>query len=250
VWFAEPEKFRSDHLAALVTATTGGELHVVLAPQPVWLDDQEAAAAKRELAELRQRYDDSPDNADEPSFREIAELLSTPVEARYGWIAQPEAGSRLGVLAAGSPWFGLIAVREDESIWVRTFRDENLGAVLAAALPEWWKPTAQPISVLRSAVLDARREVAGAVLPSNEVRRAQRLADLPAYTIAEFHAETRDSGGRHRSPMPLRVYDNDEGRWIMRVTELSGDERVELLPANSDDLVGHLDTLRRQLVGS
>jgi hypothetical protein len=87
MWFTEPERFRADELAALVTQTTGGDLHIVLAPQAVWRSDQTQAAANQAVAELQARYAVEPGDREEPDFRAIAELLSRPPEARYGWIS-------------------------------------------------------------------------------------------------------------------------------------------------------------------
>ncbi|WP_216212906.1 ESX secretion-associated protein EspG [Amycolatopsis aidingensis] len=249
VWFPEPEQFRADQLAAMATEATGGDLHIAIAPSPMWLDDNEAAAAKAALAEVQGRYAAVPDNPDEPDFRELAELLTSPRQARFGWVAYPENGMRLGVLTAASRWFGLIAVREDDHIYVRTFKDDELSRVLTAVLPEWWKSNEQPISVLRSDFLAAKDEVPGAVAPDREVRRAQRVVALSPHVIAEFYAETRDQQGRRRvSKEPLRVYDNDQGRWTMKVTQLPGDERVFLAPASDEDVTRALDELRRELV--
>lgn len=249
MWFAEPEKFRADQLAALVTEATGGELHLAVAPSPVWLDDDEAAAANAELTEVKARYPSSADALDEPDFRELAELLTTPAEARFGWVADTRTGIRLGILTAASPWFGLIAVRENDDIYVRTFRDEHLSGVLADVLPDWPRPAEQPVSVLRSDVLAAANEVVGTVAPSADVRRATRLAAENAHVISELYVETRDTAGiRHVGKQPLRVYDTDRGRWSMTVTPLPGDERVQLTPASRADVARILDEHRRELL--
>ncbi|SFB02525.1 EspG family protein [Amycolatopsis marina] len=248
MWCAEPEKFRADQLAALVTEVTGGELHIAIAPSLVWLDDAEAAAARAELARIVARYAGVPDDPDEPTFTEIAGLLTSPPTARYGWLADPNTGARLGVLTAATDWFGLVAVREEDNVYLRTFDDEALSRVLAAVLPQWWKPGEQPISVLRSELVAAAEETVGAVTPGPHVRRAQRLAALPARIIAEFYAEAADPEGRRRTCRePLRVYDTEDGRWAMRVIPLPGDERVLLFPADEDDIVRELDELFLEL---
>ena len=106
MWFTEPECFQADQLAALVTHATGGDLHIVLAPQAVWRSDQARAAANQAIAELYARCAGQPEDREEPDFKAIAELLSRPPEARYGWISDKHSGTKLSVLVAGSSYSG------------------------------------------------------------------------------------------------------------------------------------------------
>ncbi|WP_020670078.1 ESX secretion-associated protein EspG [Amycolatopsis nigrescens] len=241
MWFAEPERFRADRLAAMVADATGGELHVVLAPQPVWSPNEVRASA-----EDLDRYSAAP--ADEPDFAAIAELLCAPPEARYGWISDNGTGDRLGALVAGSAEFGLIAVRDQHDVWIRTFTPKRLSEVLTRLLPRGVpKSGAPPITVLRSEMLAASAEVVGAVRPSADVRRAERVIALPPSVVAEFSVETRSGDRRRRSEHPLRVYDTEHGRWVLRTSSHYGDERLELAPADMYDVVRLLEELRREL---
>ncbi|MFD8492378.1 ESX secretion-associated protein EspG [Amycolatopsis sp. NPDC059657] len=245
MWFEQPEKFRAEELAAMVTKTTGGDLHIVLAPQAVWLPPAAKEQVEKTISELLMRYPTDPDERDEPDFKAIAELLSRPPEARYGWISDTVNGTKLSVLVAGTSWFGLIAVREGNDIWVRTFHPERLSLILAEVLPEQaGKPAGFPISVLRSEIAEAEKTGSG----SQAVRRAQRFAELTPHVIAEFNAETRPAGGRrHRNANPLRVYDTEEGRWTLLCRPHYGDERLDLAPAGTEEVAALLDELRREL---
>jgi hypothetical protein len=248
MWFTEPECFKAAELAALVTRATGGDLHIALIPQARWHSDQAQAAINQTVAALYNRYSVVPADREEPDFTAIAELLSRPPEARYGWINDKRSGTKLSVLAAGSSWFGLVAVREGDDIWVRTFQPDRLSAVLAGVLPhDTEKPSAPPIMVLRSEMLDAEK-LAYDTVPRSEVRRAQRFSAFTPYLSAEFNAEIRDAGGRRqRSPMPLRVYDTDDGRWVLRIRPHYTDERLELWPAGLDEFADLMDELRREI---
>jgi hypothetical protein len=247
MWFAEPEKFRVDLLGSLVAKATGGDLHIALEPEAVWRSDELQARVNREITELYDRFSGEPDDREEPDLATIAGLLSQPPEACYGWIVDARTGVKLSVLVAGNSWLGLIAIREGEDVWVRTFRPERLSAVLADVLPEGtWKAHAQPISVLRSEMLAAKRDYGPT--PSAEVRRAQRFAALAPHTSAEFNVETRKDGVRRRSPLALRVYDTENGRWALRMRPYYDDERMDLTPASSQDVANLLDELRRDLV--
>jgi hypothetical protein len=248
MWFTEAERFDADELAALVTHTTGGDLHIALAPQAVWRPDHVRAELDRTVAELHARYAAEPADREEPDFATIAELLSKPSEARYGWITDKRNDTSLSVLVAGTSWFGLIAVRDGDDIWVRTFQPDRLSAVLAGVLPhDTEKPAASPIVVLRSEMLDAEK-LAYDTVPRSEVRRAQRFAELTPHLSAEFNAETRDSSGRRqRGPVPLRVYDTDDGRWALRVTPHYTDERLELWPVGQAEFANLMDELRHEI---
>ncbi|WP_370944845.1 ESX secretion-associated protein EspG [Amycolatopsis sp. cg5] len=245
MWFEQPEKFRAEELAAMVTKVTGGDLHIVLAPQAVWLPSVAKKQVGKAVDELLMRYPTDPDERDEPDFKAICELLSRPPEARYGWISDTVNGTKLSVLVAGTSWFGLIAVREGDDVWVRTFHPERLSLILAGVLPEAArKPSGFPISVLRSEIVEAEKSGNG----SQAVRRAQRFAELTPHVIAEFNAETRPAGGkRHRNQNPLRVYDTDEGRWTLLAHPHYGDERLDLAPAGTEEVAALLDELRREL---
>lgn len=248
VWFTEPERFAVDQLAAMVTEATGGELHPVLAPQAVWLDDAARAQANKALAAVKARYGNDPYDEDEPAFRDIAVLLSNPPEASFGWIADTVTGINLGVLVAGSVWFRLIAVRDGDDVFIRTFHKDRLTRVLADVLPaDVGKSTVPSITVLRSELRALSREVVGAVTPSANVRRAQRFASLQPWVIAELYMETRRPDGNRLVSEPLRVYDTDQGRWIVASAKHYDDERLTLTPANARDVAAALERLRDDL---
>lgn len=248
VWFTEPERFAVDQLAALVTETTGGELHPVLAPQAVWLDDSARAEATKALKSAKARYGGDPYDADEPAFRDIAVLLSSPLEAAFGWITDTTTGVELGVLVAGSVWFRLIAVRDGDDVYVRTFHKDRLTGVLADVLPaDVGKSPVPSITVLQSEMRALSREVVGAVTPSADVRRAQRFSALTAGVIAELYMETRKSDGNRVVGDPLRVYDTDEGRWIVTAAKHYDDERLTLTPASARDVAAALERVRDEL---
>ncbi|MFE0023004.1 ESX secretion-associated protein EspG [Amycolatopsis sp. NPDC059021] len=246
VWFADPERFAADQLAALVTEATGGDLHTVLAPQAVWLDDVERARAKRALEDLAAQYAGEPVNGNEPAFTDVAELLTRPPEARFGWFSDLVSSTRLRVLVAGSRWFSLVAVGEGDDIFVRTFDEERLAVALASILPAGaGRAGRAPISVLASEYREAAHDTAA--LPRAEVRRAQRFAELEPSMIAELYVEARRPDGHHTISEPLRVYDTEQGRWLFTTSPEYGDERLTLAPATTMDVVAALDALRNSM---
>lgn len=238
MWFEEAERFHLDELNALVAGETGNDLHIVLAPQPVWRENKPKPVRR------------DADKRGEPSVAEVAKLLSTPPDARYGWSSDLVNDIHLGTLVAAGPEFGLIAVKENDEVYVRTFWRDHLSSVLAAVLPQAARKSTKPaFSVLRSEILAARSERFGAPRPSREVTRALSIATARTTAVAEFHVEARDRDGRRRgNQFPLRVYDTEEeGRWLLAVRAHYDDELMEFEPANVDDVAKRLDLLRRDL---
>ena len=109
MWFESAERFQLDQLSAMVSRATGTGLHTVLAPQAMWHSDDARAQFNAEVDEQYARYHTKIRG--EPEFTDIAEVLSTPEEARYGWYNDLVNGVQLAALAASGPRFGLIAVR-------------------------------------------------------------------------------------------------------------------------------------------
>jgi hypothetical protein len=245
MWFVEPERFRAGELAALVAKATGAELHVVLAPQAVWRSDDAQARANAAVVELYNRHAGEPADREEPGLGEVAELLSRPPEARYGWIADTVNGTKLSVLVAGTRHHGLIAVREGDDIWIRTFDRGSLSETLAQVLPDAPRgDSSQPVSVLRS---ELRRAEDPSFIAGPDVRRALRLAALSPLVTAEFHVETNRAGRRTRSRFPLRVYDTETGRWVVTTRAHYDDEQWQLIPATTADVGRLLENLRHEL---
>ncbi|MFD2489857.1 ESX secretion-associated protein EspG [Amycolatopsis jiangsuensis] len=219
VWFARPAVFRDTELADLVTTLTGGELHPVLAPQPVWRDSQESRHAELAVRELVLRHGIPPFDADEPELADLTALLTRPPEARFGWFADTVRDVRLGVLVSGNRWFRVIAVRDEDEIFVRTFRETNLARVLADVLP-------------------AGAEAIGEPRPFRP-----GLFDAPPVMVAELYVESRAPDGHHLCSAPLRVCDTPEGRWLLTG---SGAEAT-LAPADRTDVAAALEAARDRL---
>ena len=247
MWFAEPERFQLDLLAVLVAKVTGTELHLALAPQAVWRPDDAKTAVNRAADAALARYHVPTRN--EPGFTDIARLLTTPDEARFGWLSDTTTGVTISTLVAANQHFGLVAVRENQEIAVRTFQRERLSKVLVEALPQDVRRSPEPsLSVLRSEVRDARQAELNGTRPSRAVQRADYLASLEPFFIAELHAEVRDHSGRPRqSRFPLRVYDNAEGRWTVLTKPHYDDHLLHFAPATAAEVADRLDELRREI---
>ncbi|OXM73305.1 MULTISPECIES: ESX secretion-associated protein EspG [Amycolatopsis] len=247
MWFAEPERFPVDLLAAMVAKVTGAELHLALAPQAVWRPDDARLAFDRTVEAALARY--HVPTRDEPTFADLARLLTTPAEARFGWLSDTTTGVNVSTLVAADQRFGVVAVREGQEISVRTFQRDRLSKVLADVLPQGVRKSPEPsLTVLRSEVRGARQAEMNGTRPSRAVMRADYLASLEPYFIAELHAEVRDHSGQPRHPrFPLRVYDNAEGRWTVLTKPHYDDQLLHFAPATAADVADRLDDLRREL---
>ena len=247
MWFAEPERFQVDLLAAMVAKVTGAELHLALAPQAVWRPDDARATFTRAADAALARY--HVPARDEPTFADLARLLTTPDEARFGWLSDTTTGVNVSTLVAANQYFGVVAVREKQEIALRTFQRDRLSKVLADVLPQDVRKSPEPsLTVLRSEVRGARQAELNGTRPSRAVQRADYLASLEPYFIAELHAEVRDASGQPRHPrFPLRVYDNTEGRWTVLAKPHYDDQLLHFAPATAGDVADRLDELRREL---
>ncbi|MFD4252691.1 ESX secretion-associated protein EspG [Amycolatopsis thermoflava] len=247
MWFAEPERFQVDLLAAMVAKVTGTELHLALAPQAVWRPDDADVAFRRAADAALARF--HVPTRDEPTFADLARLLTTPAEARFGWLSDTTRGVNISTLVAADQRFGVVAVRDGQEVSVRTFQRDRLSKVLADVLPQDVRKSPEPsLTVLRSEVRGARQAELNGTRPSRAVMRADYLASLEPYFIAELHAEVRDHTGQPRHPrFPLRVYDNAEGRWTVQAKPHYDDQLLHFAPATATDVADRLDELRREL---
>ncbi|ROS41882.1 ESX secretion-associated protein EspG [Amycolatopsis thermoflava] len=247
MWFAEPERFQVDLLAAMVAKVTGAELHLALAPQAVWRPDDADLAFRRAADAALARF--HVPTRDEPTFADLARLLTTPTEARFGWLSDTTRGVNISTLVAADQRFGVVAVRDGQEVSVRTFQRDRLSKVLADVLPQDVRKSPEPsLTVLRSEVRGARQAELNGTRPSRAVMRADYLASLEPYFIAELHAEVRDHTGQPRHPrFPLRVYDNAEGRWTVQAKPHYDDQLLHFAPATATDVADRLDELRREL---
>lgn len=237
VWFAQPQPFPVEELAGMVSKATGVDPHVALAPEPVFLDDEERAAANRALDERYRTYSGRSNSVEEPEFAEIAELLCRPRDARYGWISDLRNRTQRAVLVSDSPWFGVLAVRDGERVFLRTFRDENPSRLLATTLPEApWRAADHPITVARRDLVDSDEHSIGGRGPSRTVRRARQIGALEPSLIAELYAAP-GTGGWSR---PLRIYDNAEGRWSLLI---DASDNARLAPSGDAEIAALLDQL-------
>jgi hypothetical protein len=209
MWFTEPECFQADQYGALVTHATGGDLHIVLAPQAV-----------RGLRPGTRGGQPGHRRAIRPLRRPAGRPRGTGFQGHRG-TAQPAARSPLRLdqrqaqrhetecAGGGIVVFGLIAVRDGADVWVRTFRPDRLSAVLADVLPDWTpgEPAcrrADPAADLAGAVQDSA-EPAGdpaagcALQPTERVEQSSpELADrvLPVVT----HSFGKPAGSLWCSP--------------------------------------------------
>jgi len=142
-------------------------------------------------------------------------------------------------LAAESSWFGLVAVRDGDEIFVRTFRRNRLSSVLADVLPhDYARANAQPVTVLRSELREAQDT---GYASNSAVRRAERILADPPLVSAELYAEQRGRSGRRRCEFPLRVYDIATGRWALKITKHYDDQRWDIAPATTSQVADLLD---------
>jgi len=211
-------------LAALLARERIGELHVSLAPAPVWRDDE---PVQGELAGSA---------LDRDLLASLA-VLCEPSVAFYGWLTH--AGATVSVLSASIGRTALLAVRDGDLVRVRTIGSRNLVSALVSQLPDVAPGRCAPMTVsladLRATDRRGRQRAPDGVVSRRarpEVLRAKELLQLPTTGSGELYAGDQP---------PLCYVDTVDGRYI--VTSLD-DDTVRVAPGSVSGLVSQLDGLR------
>ncbi|AHI00053.1 ESX secretion-associated protein EspG [Kutzneria albida] len=213
--------------------------HTVLAGEPRWYTpDEQRRVDRAALAELDARGLLDNGAVDE-EFRAWMGVLARPSAEFYGWLTMPDG--LVGVLVASGPGLAVLAVREEETLWLRGMRPESLAETLVRQLPEVPPGRGRSINVAESE-LDADQPEA--------TRLASLLAE-PRSSVGQLCTAVRDElGRRHRTTRPLTYLDVTpdrpaHGRWMTQ----SHAGWVIAAPAGEQALVTRLNEMHRELVG-
>ncbi|MBM7771492.1 hypothetical protein JOD54_001696 [Actinokineospora baliensis] len=219
-----------------------GELHVTLAPTPVWLprDEERAqdAAALRVLAELGEV--DSRGRID-PDLRATLALLCRPRTEFYGWITSNDR--TIGVLAAAAGRDAVLAVRVDDTLHLRQIAPDRLPDTLVDQAPDVAPGRGQAITVTPAE--PSTRQYTTSSRSAPELALAQRIAQLPTTGGGQLYVAVRDNHNRRTAvPQPVRYADTSGGRWLNLTLP---DSRVLIAPATKAALAKRLRDLHQAL---
>lgn len=222
---------------------------MVLAPTPVWLptdvDDEAARAATADLRGLglldrRGRVD--------PEVTASLAVLSRPRVEFYGWFH--EGDRTIGVLAGAIGREAVLAVSDDETVWLSKSHVDRLADAVVAQTPDVPAGRGEAVTVLRSEAVaaGATADGFGRRTPSPQVRLTHRIAALPKSGTGELHVAVRDDMGRRRqAPQPLCYVDTPHGRWLTQRLPSGSDEQLTLAPGSRAALASMLARMHRDL---
>lgn len=221
-----------------------GEPHPVLASAAVWRpsveEDELRTTTREEIVALgwydrRTRLD-----------VEVAAALAMVCRAEsefFGWITRGR--TTIGVLAAGLGKHGLLAVRAEDSVWLKHIGRDSLAETVVAQLPDVAAGKGKPLAVSRGELARGRplhRTAVRVGQAGSEVRQAKRIMALPRTGSGELYAAARDGMGRYWVSEPVRYADTQDGRYLNLST---GVDQVLVAPARPTDLVDRLARLAR-----
>lgn len=238
-------------LERMVQRENIGALHVTLAGTPMWISEDAQHEVDRQVTEEFGRLGllDAHGRPDGDLVDSLG-VLCHPAEERYGWISGE--GRVRGVLAAATGREAVLAIRDDEEIWMSQIKPEYLEQVLVAQLPDHPKAHGEVINVVHSELVAARSRTTSDGLrerPMNyEIHRLRQLAEARPLGGAELYVGHRDGRGGHRyTEHPLRIVDTPEGRWENVTTPRPDDVLITIAPAAPGDITARLRELRQHL---
>lgn len=234
-----------------------GEMHPVLAGEPVHRDDCEdgalAQAARDEFIEAG-AFDG---NSLHPDVLHLVAALCRPMLEFYCWFTTQ--GRTLGMLSVELGQTAALAVREERTIALWQIPPAEVVTALVGKLPP--VPAAQfpPVS-LRATDIEAAKLVGSTIGTSAGIRLSVDAAVPPEVHLlndilswdqigkGEFTVAVRGRAGRRAvAADPLEIMDTTRGR-VHRLTTRHGREKwVLLAPAAPHNIAACLDEMRRSL---
>jgi hypothetical protein len=226
-------------LADLVAGLGLGDLHISIAPTPMWRDPtmgrQVDNRVELHLTRLGWRQRDG--SVDREVVTALA-VLCRPEAGFHGWLTHEHRTT--SVLAAAVGREAVLAVRAEDTVSLRGAHRLRLAERLVAQLPEVVPGTGSPLRVDRAELratdpTGRQRTEGGAGLrrARSDVRRAVRLVSAPTTGAGELYAIPGD--GR-----PVSYVDTTHGRYLVTAVR----EVLEIRPAGAMDLVAELQVRR------
>lgn len=229
-------------LADLVARLGLGELHISLAPSPVWRDptDQHSEhhseqRGERHLTRLGWRRRNG--SVDREVMAALA-VLCRPDVGFHGWLTHEHRTT--AVLAAAVGREAVLAVRVGETVSLRGIHRHRLAERLVSELPEVEPGAGPPLRVARAELSGTDRTGrlrteggTGLRRARPEVRAALRVISAPTTGAGELYAVGHGS--------PVDYVDTAHGRYLVTATR----DVIEIRPARRPDVVAELQVRRR-----
>ncbi|TCP56878.1 ESAT-6 protein secretion system EspG family protein [Tamaricihabitans halophyticus] len=248
---SHPVTISAASLATLLHRERIGVPHITLSPTAMWLDHDERRDADKQAGEEIDGLEVGDQRGLDVEFAASLAVLCRPTVEYYGWIN--EGKTTLAVLAASIGNEAVLAVRENETVFINQLDPERLPEGLVAQIPELAPAKGKPINVAQEEML---AEAEQARTPSrvitrtasHAVRQVQSISSLPTDGGGELYVAVRDSLGRRKhTEQPLRYADTSEGRWL-NIT-LPGQARTMLVisPGTRKDIARRMRDMHAAL---
>lgn len=238
-----PARLPARVLADLVADLGLGELHISLAPSPVWRDpaDQRSEQrGERHLIRLGWRRRDG--SVDREVMAALA-VLCRPDVGFHGWLTHEHRTT--AVLAAAIGREAVLAVRVGETVSLRGIHRLRLAERLVSELPDVEPGAGPPLRVDRAELSGTDRT---GRLPTEggtglrrarpQVRAAIRLISAPTTGAGELYAVGHGS--------PVDYVDTAHGRYLVTTTR----DLIEIRPARRPDVVAELQVRHRSVAAA
>lgn len=248
---SHPVTISATALAALLRRERIGEPHITMSPTAMWYSPDERREADAQISDEISDLDVTDHRGLDVEFASSLAVLCKPTIEYYGWIN--EGKLTLGVLAGSIGREAVLAVRENDTVYLNQIEPERLPEALVAQIPEYAPAKGRPINVAQDEVLaeaDRARESSRVITrpASHAIRQLQNITALPTDGGGELYVGLRDSIGRRKhTEQPLRYADTSEGRWL-NIT-LPGQARTMLVisPGTRKDIAQRMRDMHSAL---
>ncbi|MET0235463.1 MAG: ESX secretion-associated protein EspG [Kibdelosporangium sp.] len=225
-------------------------------PYPIEVPSHGTTAAERDelgeqvFAALEQAGLVAGDDID-PGLRELFDLLDRPVWSVDALVFGEKA---LRVLAARKENQGLLAVLDDQEIFLEPIRDDELVAAMMSVVGDLPGGPGEPVRLPREALSTAmdtyvrkgydgfERELAAVGITGRMVRAAATLVESKRTCAGQLGA----NGPGGRSPV-LSWYDTSAGRYAVTVEDAGLERLATLTPANGAWMTRRLSAMLDQV---
>lgn len=238
-----------DVLAAVLRWEGVDQPHTMLSTTARWMDDNTRREADRKgLAELADQG-----LADDAGFRAAMRVLAHPAMECYGWTSDMTGST--GLLAVADDTQAVLAVRDDDTVWLRSIRPDSLVESVVGQLPAMAAAHGRSLNVpeieltgRRAATDDEGFHGFDRPGPSTDARMLLALMAEPRIGTGQLHVAVRDGlGRRRRSPHALGYVDigagrPGHGRWMTQLTS----NWVYAAPATPQSLAAKLTEMRHR----
>lgn len=236
----EPLELRRETYQTLVRELDGGEIHPTLIGGEKWHPPEETAQlnanAEQELGHLGWRSRD---------FAEVISLLQRPTVDYYCWARINGTDVTLQTAQRGRD--ALLAIANDEAIYLYPSSPENAAWDLAAALPD--TPPVPQMHSLSCSQADYEAVLAGQAPPTRtssarDARRAVEWMQAPRIHVGRLYVALRSSGHRVRNENPPFWIDTEHGRILASVGSSGW---LSVVPASAQDIAERLHAIEAEL---